>query len=154
MCVDWYAYTTRLPPSSLKGMNSFMNEKRRSQLIESPVHTASSTPRSDEQTNTVISYPPPPRTKTINQGCHEAGTPPAAAAAPKASFSRAARTGGMLTSTVLAVAVSAIATAEKAKLVGSFTMAAVPRPCALPPCASPLAAGSCTLVVAAVIVAQ
>lgn len=51
----------------------------------------------------------------------------------------------MLTSTVLAVAVSAIATAENANAVGSSTMAAVPSPCALPPWASPLAAGSSTL---------
>lgn len=72
----------------------------------------------------------------------------AVAAAPKASLSRPALTGGMLTRTVLAVAVRAIDTAEKAKHVGSSTMAAVPSPCALPPCARPRAAGSLTLVVA------
>lgn len=55
----------------------------------------------------------------------------------------------MLTRTVLAVAVRAMDTAEKAKAVGSFTIAAVPRPCALPPCARPLAAGSFTLSAAA-----
>lgn len=69
------------------------------------------------------------------------------AAAPKASLSRAVLTAGTLTSTVLAVAVRAIDTAENAKHVGSFTMAAVPSPCALPPCARPRAAGSLTLVV-------
>lgn len=75
-----------------------------------------------------------------------AGTP---AAAPRASLSKAVRTEGMLTRTVLAVAVRAMDTAEKAKAVGSFTIAAVPRPCALPPCASPRAAGSFTLSAAA-----
>lgn len=79
--------------------------------------------------------------------------PPATAAVPKASLNRAIRTEGMLTSTVLAVAVRAIATAENAKAVGSFTMAAVPRPCALPPCARPRAAGSLTLPRAATAVA-
>lgn len=67
------------------------------------------------------------------------------AAAPRANLSRAPLTAGMLTRTVLAVAVRAIDTAEKANPVGSFTMAAVPRPCALPPCARPRAAGSLTL---------
>lgn len=56
-----------------------------------------------------------------------------AEAVPKATDSNAVLTDGMLTSTVLAVAVSAIATAEKAKAVGSLTMAAVPSPWALPP---------------------
>lgn len=54
-------------------------------------------------------------------------------AVPKATDSKAALTDGMLTSTVLAVAVNAIATAENAKAVGSFTIAAVPSPWALPP---------------------
>ena len=73
------------------------------------------------------------------------------AAVPRANLSRAPLTAGMLTRTVLAVAVRAIDTAEKANPVGSFTMAAVPRPCALPPCARPRAAGSLTLLVAAAV---
>lgn len=47
---------------------------------------------------------------------------------PKAIVNNADRTAGMLTKTVLVVAVNAIATAEKAKAVGSFTIAAVPSP--------------------------
>lgn len=52
---------------------------------------------------------------------------------PKAIESNVALTIGMLTRIVLTVAVRAMDTAEKAKAVGSLIIAAVPRPCALPP---------------------
>ena len=66
--------------------------------------------------------------------------------APRATVNSAFFTAGMLTRTVLTVAVRAIATAENAKAVGSLTIAAVPSPCALLPCANPRAAGSLILV--------